>query len=137
MKDKPQDMTIHDDVARLVGSTVIDVKVGMYCVDFVFLGQILITLRLKKWFEFNLIDSKKLTFDPTSTLHNDVVESTKFILLHGLRCISAQFSGDVFQVIFENNARLWVDVFDNDFEPLELIGSSGTNFKNLEFYHVL
>jgi hypothetical protein len=136
MRPTPLQEQLHTDFARLVGCRLNMIKIGLFHIDFVLLGDdILLTLRMKNGFHFTLTGEEELSFDPTSTVHDETTESTRFVLLHNLQCTDIQIDEYYFNVSFEN-AKLWMTHTEKDFEPFELIGSTGDNFENLAFYHV-
>ena len=128
---------MQSDVARLVGCALIDIKVGMFHVDFVFLSDALTTtIRINKKFDF-AVGKDEGSFDPTLEVHDPSVESSKFVFLHGMKCQRAALDRVKFEMAFGHAARLWVELGAKDFEPLHLIGASGERHEKLQFHHVL
>jgi len=53
-----------------------------------------------------------------------------------MRCRHATLDLTRFEVTFDSDSRLWIELAPKDFEPLELIGASGERHEKLAFYHV-
>lgn len=124
------------DVHRLEGCVLIDVNVRTYFVEFVFLDELRITLRLNKRFEFTLSDGVGLSFDPTLELDERGAGDSRFIFLQGRRCMCAVLAPSRFEIEFEDGARLWLEIGDKDFEPFELVGMASNPPEKLLFYYV-
>ena len=125
------------DVAKLVGCTLINIKVWIFHVDFVFSEALTITVRITKMFEFAFRNGEQLKFDPTREAHDPSVESSNFVFLVGMRCCRALLSQTGFELEFASGARLWIELGAKDFEPLHLIGAGGDRHEKLQFYWVL
>ena len=137
MRSEASESAMQTDVAKLAGCTLVDVKVGVFHADFVFLDTLTIIIRINKKFEFSLAKDGGMAFDPTLETHDPLVESSKFVFLRGMRCRRAALDGTKFEVAFDGNARLWIELGPKDFETLELIGASGERHEKLAFHHVL
>ena len=138
MRSDVLERAVQDAVAMLAGSTLIDIRVGVFVVDFVFLGDNLtIIVRITKRFEFSIAKDKPKSFDPSLESHDLLVESSEFLFLRGLRSRGASLNLTRFEVAFDSDARLWIDLVPKDFEPLELIGATGERHEKLAFHHVL
>ena len=137
MRSEALESAIQADVAKLAGCTLVDIKVGVFHADFVFLDALRIIVRITKMFKFSLAKDREMTFDPALETHDPLVESSEFVFLRGMRCRHAAFDRTKFEMAFDSDARLWIELGPKDFEPLELIGGSGERHEKLAFYHVL
>jgi hypothetical protein len=138
MPSKASEEAIQADVTKLISCTLNDIRVGVFHADFVFLGDTLtIIVRINKKFEFSLEKADGMAFDPTLQAPDPLIESSKFVFLRGMRCRHAALDRTKFEMAFDGNARLWIELGARDFEPLHLIGSSGERHEKLDFYHVL
>jgi len=137
MRSEILERAVQGAVGRLAGATLVDIRVGVFVVDFVFLGDILtIIARVNKKFEFSIAENRPRTFDPTLETHDPLIESSEFVFLRGLRCSKATLDSMKFEIAFDSDSRLWVDLTPKDFEPLELIGADGERHEKLAFHHV-
>jgi len=125
------------DVAKLVGCKLTDIRVRTFCVEFVFADALSITVRVKKAFKFLLGGETESGFDPAVLTHDQSAERAEFVFLRGMRCRDATLNRSKLEVVFENSWRLWVELGDKDFEPLELIGATGERHEKMDFYYVL
>jgi hypothetical protein len=76
--------SLQADVSKLGSSTLIDVRVRTFRVEFVFLESMTIIVRANKDFRFELKLGEDLYFDPARSIHDLDRESAKFIFLQGM-----------------------------------------------------
>lgn len=129
--------SLRSDLPKLIGCILTDITVATFFVRLVFSESISITVRINKEFGFSLSDGEELHYDPTSSTHDISMESAKFIFMQGRQCRSANLDQSRFEVSFNDDSRLWVELNEEDFEPLEFTGASGERRETLDFYYVL
>lgn len=137
MQNEELEKSLQTDLTKLVGCVLTDVRIRTFCTEFLLSESMSITVRANKEFKFALNAGDQLRFDPAVRLHDTSSESAKFVFLCGMRCRRAILNETKFEIDFESDARLWVELGDKSFEPLELIGASGLRHEKLDFYYVL
>jgi hypothetical protein len=137
MEREDLEMALQSDLQKLIGCTLNEIRIWPFHIDFVFLEDIRIFVRITKEFKFTLGEDNELRFDPGVTGHDTFGESPKFVFLRGSQCQNALLSATKFEVGFHGGARLWVERAEKDFEPVHLIGASGERNETLAFYHIV
>src|SRR5262249_6894884 len=107
MQPEAANRAMQADVAKLIGCTLVDIRVATFHTDFVFSEALTITVRMKKKFKFALRKGEELSFDPALKVHEPAVESSAFVFLWGMRCHRTIFDRTKFEVAFAGDARLW------------------------------
>jgi hypothetical protein len=130
---------IHEAIGNIAGSILIEINTKSDCVDFVFLGEMTFIVKVTKCFLFRLDDECiDRFFDPG---FDYVVEKNKydarFIFIRGSRCDKSIIDEDSFSLTFSDGSKIIINFDEMDFEPIELIGMSGSHHENLVFHHVL
>src|SRR5579871_1437814 len=115
---------IREDVLKLIGCELTDIRVRTFCVEFVFYGLLTIILRAKKDFRFEIKNGEGLYFNPARVTHDLDSESSKFIFFAWKAMSSSLLKGDNFRSLFSEGGRLWIEFENSDFEPFELVGMS-------------
>jgi hypothetical protein len=131
------DAALQSDLQKLIGCTLNGIGIWPFHIDFVFLEDMRIFVRITKEFKFALGRDDEFHFDPGLTGHDTFAESPKFVFLRGLQCQSALLDATKFEVGFQGGARLWVERAEKDFEPVHLIGASGEHSETLAFYRIV
>lgn len=123
-------------LARIRNERLYKIVVGLFYIDFVFGGNIHTIIRIKKCIQFTTIGEVLKIFDFTE-LDNSAHGSGDFIKFIGRRCKYAKLDQYNFELVFKEGGSVSVAIDDDDFEPLEFIGTSGPHGGKLEFYIVL
>lgn len=129
--------TLPAHAAKLVGTTLFEITIGMFRVDFRFVEEKMFVVKMKKAFLFRFPGEAALTFAADSASHDDQRESTRFVHLHQMRCCDVAVTPTRFQIDFDGGAALWVDHNVNDFEPYEYVGRPVNWNGEFDFYYVL
>lgn len=122
---------------KVVGCELTDIRLRIFRVEFLFMSEISFLIRMNKKFKFSISGTDERSFDPTSAIRKLPAQDTSFLYLHGLVCEDVSTSRSKLEISFRENAKLWVDLGERDFEAVELLGLSGERHENMDFYYIL